>query len=65
MDRAKLEAQLIQAEKHVLLGKKQIARQQEFVLGLKRLGNNANESGARSEHDTDLGRRPVFRWPPG
>jgi len=42
MDRQKLEARLIQAEKRVALGEQHIARQREFVLGLERLGNNAD-----------------------
>ena len=42
MDRAKLEARLIQAEKRVTLGERHIARQREFVLCLERLGNKAD-----------------------
>jgi hypothetical protein len=49
MDRAKLEARLIQAEKRVALGKRHIARQREFVFGLERLGNNADAARALLE----------------
>jgi hypothetical protein len=41
MDREKLEARLIQADKRVALGEKHIARQREFVVGLERSGNSA------------------------
>jgi hypothetical protein len=49
MDRARLEAQLIQAEKRVALGERHIARQREFVFGLERLGNNADAARALLE----------------
>jgi hypothetical protein len=49
MDRAKLEAQLVQAEKRVALGEQHIARQREFVLRLERLGNNADAASALLE----------------
>jgi hypothetical protein len=46
MDRKKLEAQLIQAQKRVSLGEKHLMRQKKFVLGLERLGNNADAARA-------------------
>jgi hypothetical protein len=49
MDREKLEARLIQADKRVVLGAKHIARQREFVLSLERLGNNASAAWALLE----------------
>jgi len=49
MDRAKLKARLIQAEKHVALGERHIARQRDFVRGLERLGNNADAARALLE----------------
>jgi hypothetical protein len=42
MDREQLEARLVQAEKRVALSARHIARQRDFVLGLERLGNNAD-----------------------
>ena len=49
MDREKLEASLMQADKRVALGVKHIARQREFVLALERLGNNASAAWALVE----------------
>jgi hypothetical protein len=49
MDREKLEARLIQADKRVALGAQHIARQREFVLALERLGNNASAAWALVE----------------
>jgi hypothetical protein len=49
MDREKLEARLIQADKRVTLGEKHVVRQREFVLGLERLGNNAAAARALLE----------------
>jgi hypothetical protein len=49
MDREKLEARLIQADKRVVLGEKHIARQKEFVVGLERLGNNSSAARALLE----------------
>jgi len=49
MDREKLEARFIQADKRVVLGAKHIARQREFVLALERLGNNASAAWALLE----------------
>ncbi len=49
MDRKKLEAKLIRADKRVVLGEKRLARQREFVLGLEGLGNNTSAARALLE----------------
>jgi hypothetical protein len=46
MDREKLEARLIQADKGVALGAKHIARQGEFIVRLERSGNSAGAARA-------------------
>jgi hypothetical protein len=49
MDREKLEARLIQADKRVVFSEKHIARQREFIVGLERLGNNSGAARALLE----------------
>ena len=46
MNREKLEARLIQADKRVVFSEKHIARQKEFADGLERLGNNCSAAHA-------------------
>ena len=68
MDREKLEASLIQADKRVVLGVKHIARQREFVFALERLGNNASAAWALVEQfekiqNIQIERRDALRTP--
>ena len=62
MDRKKLGAQLIQAEKRVSLGAKLLIRQKEFVRGLERLGNNADAARALLEQYEKIQTRQIERY---